>query len=118
MLVQHELEKILRDAFQPLYLEVVNESHLHGGAPRDPDRVRETHYKAVIVADIFAGKALVQRHQLVYKTLGNVMSRIHALGLHTFTAPEWAARGAIAPVSPVCPKADDHTPRPEQGSSG
>lgn len=109
MLIQHELEQKLRDAFQPAYLDVQNESHLHGGAPRDPNRVRETHYKAVIVSDAFAAKGQVQRHQLVYKELGDFMGRIHALGLHTFTSAEWTARGAVAPASPVCPKAEQHS---------
>lgn len=106
--IQNELEQKLRESFRPLYIEVLNESHLHGGAPRDPNRVRETHYKAVIVADAFVGKGQVQRHQQVYKALGDFMTRIHALGLHTFTAVEWAARGAVAPLSPVCPKAEQH----------
>jgi BolA protein len=109
MLIQDELAQKLRNAFQPTHFEIVNESHLHGGAPRDPNRVRETHYKAVIVADVFAGKGQVQRHQLVYKALGDSMARIHALGLHTFTAAEWLDRGAAAPASPQCPKAE-HQP--------
>ena len=113
MLIQHELEQELRTAFQPSHLEVINESHLHGGAPRDPKRVRETHYKAVIVAEAFTGKSLVQRHQTVYKALGGFMTRIHALGLHTFTPAEWAGRGAVAPASPVCPKGDH-----ERGAHG
>ena len=117
MLVQHELEQKLRDAFQTVHIEVLNERHLHGGAPRDPNRVRETHYKAVIVAETFAGKGRVQRHQLVYKALGDFMTRIHALGLHTFTPAEWVARGAIAPASPVCPKAE-HTQGHSHGVSG
>ena len=106
--IQNELEQKLRDAFQPAYLEVLNESHLHGGAPRDPQRVRETHFKAVIVADAFARKSMVQQHQLVYGVLGDSMQEIHALGLHTFTPDEWAARGHVAPESPACPKRDDH----------
>ena len=108
MLIQQELEQKLRDAFQPSYIEILNESHLHGGAPRDPNRVRETHFKAIIVADVFANKRMVQQHQLVYRALTDSMQKIHALGLHTFTPGEWAARGAIAAESPECPKRDDH----------
>jgi BolA family transcriptional regulator, general stress-responsive regulator len=105
MSIQHELEQQLRAAFRPTHIEVLNESHLHGGAPRDPNRVRETHYKAVIVAESFAGKGQVQRHQMVYKSLGDFMTRIHALGLHTFTPAEWAGRAGVAPASPLCAKA-------------
>jgi BolA family transcriptional regulator, general stress-responsive regulator len=109
--IQKELEQKLRDAFQPHYLQVSNESHLHGGAPRDPNRVRETHFKAVVVADTFANKRMVQQHQLVYKALADSMQKIHALGLHTFTPDEWIARGCSAADSPECPKRerDDHS---------
>jgi BolA protein len=104
MLIQSELEQKLRAVFQPAHLEVLNESHLHGGAPRDSVRVRETHFKAVIVADQFSGRSMVQQHQLVYRAIGDTMANIHALGLHTFTPAEWDARGSMAPASPVCAK--------------
>jgi BolA protein len=104
MLIQSELEQKLRMAFQPVHLEVLNESHLHGGTARDPACARETHFKAVIVADQFAGRGMVQQHQLVYRALGDIMAKIHALGLHTFTSAEWDAHGASAPASPACSK--------------
>lgn len=108
MLIQNELEQKIRDAFSPSHLEILNESHLHGGAPRDPNRVRETHFKAVIVSDAFAGKRSVQQHQLVYKILGDSMIKIHALGLHTYTPADWQAVGNVAPESPPCPKNEKH----------
>ena len=107
MQIQHELELKLRDAFQPAYLEVQNESHMHGGAAREPGRVRETHFKAVVVADGFAHKTRMQQHQLVYQALGDSMQKIHALALHTFTPTQWAAQDG-APESPACSKRDDH----------
>jgi len=49
-----------------------------------------THFEAVIVSDVFAGKSRVQRHQLVYQTLGERMrEEIHALSMKTFTPQEW-----------------------------
>ena len=46
------------------------------------------HFEAVVVSPEFAGKSTLQRHRLVYATLGNMMGReIHALGLKTL-APE------------------------------
>ena len=48
------------------------------------------HFEAVVVSDAFAGKSRVQRHQLVYKTLGDRMrEEIHALSIKTFTPQEW-----------------------------
>jgi acid stress-induced BolA-like protein IbaG/YrbA len=51
------------------------------------------HFQAVIVSRAFEGKSRVQRHQLVYKALGDRMrEEIHALSMQTLT-PEEAARG-------------------------
>jgi acid stress-induced BolA-like protein IbaG/YrbA len=52
------------------------------------------HYEALVVCPAFAGKRSLQRHQLVYATLGTRVGReIHALALQTFTPDEWAERG-------------------------
>ena len=88
------------DALQPRHLSVQDESHQH-------HRGLETHYKAIVVGDAFAGKRAVQRHQLVYRTLGPLMQEIHALALHTYTPDEWAATGA-APESPTCRGGSKH----------
>jgi acid stress-induced BolA-like protein IbaG/YrbA len=53
-----------------------------------PDNV---HFEAVVVAPAFAGKRAVQRHQLVYATLGAHMgNEIHALALQVFTPDEFS----------------------------
>jgi acid stress-induced BolA-like protein IbaG/YrbA len=45
------------------------------------------HFEAVVNSAAFAGKTTLQRHRMVYATLGELMGReIHALGLRT-TAP-------------------------------
>jgi len=52
------------------------------------------HFEAVVIAAAFAGKRSVQRHQLVYGTLGAAMgNEIHALALQVFTPEEFAGRG-------------------------
>ena len=52
------------------------------------------HFDAVVVAAAFAGKRSVQRHQLVYGTLGKAMgNEIHALALQVFTPEEFAGQG-------------------------
>ena len=51
------------------------------------------HFEALIVSEAFRGKSRVQRHQLVYATLGERMrGEIHALSMRTLT-PEEAANG-------------------------
>ncbi len=85
---------------QPEYLEVQDESHMHS-------RGQETHYKAVVVSEHFAGLNSVKRHQKVYGTLGELMGQFHALALHTYTPEGWAARGQ-APDSPTCRGGSKH----------
>lgn len=51
-----------------------------------------THFEAVIVSPAFAGKNMVQQHQLVYAALGDRMrAEIHALGMKTYTPEKWNA---------------------------
>ncbi len=51
------------------------------------------HYEATVISPAFAGKRSLQRHQMVYATLGTCVGRgIHALELQTLTPEEWQAR--------------------------
>ena len=51
------------------------------------------HFEAVVIASAFAGKRSVQRHQLVYGTLGTSMgNEIHALALQVFTPEEFTGQ--------------------------
>jgi stress-induced morphogen len=43
------------------------------------------HFEVQISAAVFAGKTLVEQHQLVYGALDDLMPRIHALALRTST---------------------------------
>jgi len=52
------------------------------------------HFQAVIVSIAFAGKSRVQRHQLVYRALGDRMrEEIHALSMQTLTPEEAKSNG-------------------------
>jgi acid stress-induced BolA-like protein IbaG/YrbA len=52
------------------------------------------HFEAVVIAAAFTGKRSVQRHQLVYGTLGSAVgNEIHALALQVFTPEEFAGQG-------------------------
>ena len=52
------------------------------------------HFQALIVSGAFKGKSRVQRHQLVYKALGDRMrEEIHALSMQTLTPEEWKRDG-------------------------
>ena len=103
MTMQQSIEMRLREAFALEHLEVINESHGHS-VPAGS----ETHFKVVMVSPAFEGLSLVRRHQAVYAQLREQLAGgVHALALHTYTAAEWAQRGA-APESPACRGGSKH----------
>ena len=52
------------------------------------------HFQALVVSSAFEGKSRVQRHQLVYKALGDRMrEEIHALSMQTLTPGEAKQNG-------------------------
>ncbi|MGI8504203.1 MAG: BolA family protein [Hassallia sp.] len=54
------------------------------------------HYQVTVVSSQFAGKGLVQQHQLIYAALQQAMSNdsIHALALKTYTPEAWQTTAA------------------------
>lgn len=52
------------------------------------------HWFGTIVSESFEGLRLIQRHQLVYGTLGDKMAtdEVHALSMKTYTPAEWKAQ--------------------------
>ncbi len=87
----------------PTHLDVVNESSGHGGYFPG----KESHFKAVIVSDVFAGLRLVQRHQKIYAAAGDLLSpgKIHALAIHAFVPEEWKNQDTTSPECAHAPKA-------------
>lgn len=52
-----------------------------------------THFEATVITEAFDGKRLLERHRMVYGTLGDRMQgAIHALSIKAYTPQEWAAR--------------------------
>jgi acid stress-induced BolA-like protein IbaG/YrbA len=55
------------------------------------------HFEAVVVDARFAGLRSVQRHKLVYETLGSAMgNEIHALALKVYTPEEHASQAGAS----------------------
>ncbi|WP_088891998.1 BolA family protein [Leptolyngbya ohadii] len=72
---------------------------IQGGLPDAQVEVNDLtgggdHYQVVVVSSLFEGKSLVQRHQMVYRSLNQAMSSeaIHALTMKTFTPQDWSAQ--------------------------
>jgi acid stress-induced BolA-like protein IbaG/YrbA len=68
------------------------EELIRAGLPDAAVQVRSednVHFEATVVSAAFEGKRPLQRHQLVYRTLGERMGgEIHALQLATLTPAE------------------------------
>jgi BolA family transcriptional regulator, general stress-responsive regulator len=78
----------LQQSLQPELLEIFDDSASHAG--HAGARSGGGHFYATIVADAFEGKTPIQRHQLVYQALGDLMrSEIHAISIKAFTQSEY-----------------------------
>jgi BolA family transcriptional regulator, general stress-responsive regulator len=81
------IKQLLNENLKPVLLEIIDNSAAHAG--HAGARSGGGHYHVTIIADIFEGKSLVQRHQLIYKALGDLMKhQIHALGINALSTSE------------------------------
>ena len=97
MNIQHTIEQKLKEAFDPDFLEVENESYMHNVPPGS-----ESHFKVSIASQQFEDLMLIKRHRLVNKVLESELKDIHALALHTMTPGEWFEKGGQVGESPPC----------------
>jgi BolA family transcriptional regulator, general stress-responsive regulator len=97
----NRLERIrtsLQTGIEPEQLDLADDSHLHAGHAGARDG--RGHFRVYIVSRQFATMRPLQRHQLVYRTLGDLMNTdIHALSISAFTPDEAQSRqsGLINP---------------------
>ncbi|MFZ7282258.1 BolA family protein [Avibacterium avium] len=96
--VQQVLEQKISQKFTPHFLRIENESYMHSSG-----RGADSHFKVVLVSDMFNGVRKVARHQMLYQLLAEELKNgIHALALHTYTLDEWQALEQQFPKSPNC----------------
>jgi BolA protein len=77
----------LREALHTDRVELIDESHLHAGHAGARDG--RGHFRVRVVSSDFAGLRTLQRHQLVYRSLGELMQTdIHALSITALTPEE------------------------------
>jgi acid stress-induced BolA-like protein IbaG/YrbA len=89
-MIPRKLEEFAGAGMNPLEIAKIIEAGLAGSKAlvKSDDNV---HFEAVVIAPVFAGKRSVQRHQMVYGTLGQAVgNEIHALALQVFTPEEFA----------------------------
>lgn len=81
------MDRILRESFRIIYLELENESAKHAG---HYDGDGESHWRALVVAQEFAGMARLQRHRSVNQILTPEFEKgLHALVLALYSPEEW-----------------------------
>jgi BolA family transcriptional regulator, general stress-responsive regulator len=79
----------LAAAFEPVALEVVDDSRRHAGHAGARDG--RGHFNVSIVSERFAGMPSLARHRAVYAALGDLMATdIHALAIIARTPAEAA----------------------------
>ncbi|MBL4744566.1 MAG: BolA family transcriptional regulator [Cycloclasticus sp.] len=81
------IKTTLTDAIQPQFIEVLDDSQAHAG--HEGAKAGGGHFYLTIVSEKFEKKSRIQRHQLIYAALGDMMkSDIHALSIKAFTPKE------------------------------
>lgn len=83
-----QIEQILTRKFNPVRLNVTDDSHKHAG--HNPDAAGGgTHFSLEIVSKEFSGKKLIDRHRMVYDALSEgLKTRIHALAIKALSPEE------------------------------
>ena len=67
----------------------------------------ETHFKVIVVSDVFTAKNRVVRHQLINGILSaEIAGPVHALSIQAHTEEEWLKRKGMILKSPDCANAD------------
>ncbi len=78
--IHHEIETLLTQAFSPVALNVINESHEHAGHRYGAE---SSHFAVTIISPAFEGKTPVQCHRLVYTALKSAIEGgVHALKIN------------------------------------
>lgn len=77
----------LQHALHTQQVELIDDSHLHAGHAGARDG--RGHFRVRVISPDFAGLRPLQRHQLVYRSLGELMQTdIHALSITALTPDE------------------------------
>ncbi|MCB1197207.1 MAG: BolA family transcriptional regulator [Deltaproteobacteria bacterium] len=76
----NDIKSILTSVFNPSQIEVVDDSGRHK-RHKEAKTHGGGHYSVRIVSEMFAGKTLIERHQMIYQALVMPRPEIHALSI-------------------------------------
>jgi BolA protein len=94
--IESQIINTLSTSMNLLSFKIINESFMHN-VPKGS----ESHFKIVVVTNDFNNLSIIKRHKLIYKTLDNLMNKIHALSIHAFNEEEFKLNPIILD-SPEC----------------
>ena len=94
--IESQIVNTLSSFMNLVSLKIINESFMHN-VPEGS----ESHFKIVVVTNDFNNLSIIKRHKLIYKTLDNLMNKIHALSIHAFNEEEFKLNPVILD-SPEC----------------
>lgn len=100
MHIESRIQEKLNDAFQPVHLEVINESFRHSVPVGS-----ETHFLIVVVSKDFENLSRIHRQRKVHEVLSEELrAGLHALSQRLMTPAEWQAQvnGRNTFASPAC----------------
>ena len=95
-IIESQIIDIINNKLSPSVLNLINESFMHNVPPGS-----ESHFKLIVVSDVFKDLTKVKRHQLIYSTLNKIMDEIHALSIYAFDENEYNANPIVID-SPNC----------------
>lgn len=82
------LRALLEQAFEPVHLEIVDDSRSHAGHAHEGGG----HFFVTVCSRRFEGRSTLERHRLVYSAVSEMMpDDIHALSITALTPTEQAA---------------------------
>ncbi|XP_053225394.1 bolA-like protein 1 isoform X2 [Podarcis raffonei] len=104
--VEASIRAKLKQALEPVHLEIINDSHMHA-VPRGS----ETHFRVVVASRRFEGLSLIHRHRLVNDILQEELAGpVHALSIQAKTPQQWEKNPKII-QSPECLGGSKHDPQ-------
>ncbi|RZF44827.1 hypothetical protein LSTR_LSTR000779 [Laodelphax striatellus] len=96
--VETAMRTKLTEKLTPVHLDIINESFMHN-VPKGS----ESHFKVVVVSDIFNDLPLLKRHRLVNEILDyELKNQVHALSIVAKTPEQWDASNKNVESSPAC----------------
>jgi len=106
-MIEETIVTKLTSAFAPVHMEVVNESYKHN-VPKGA----ESHFKVLVVSELFENKKMLERHRLVNNVLAEELGQgaggggIHALSIQAKIPSQFNTGNAEMHSTPNCAGGD------------